>query len=114
VEGAQGPAQTVLSLADDVGLPDGLAIDAEGCLWLAIWGAGCILRVRTDGTPLQRLDLAEPNVTSCAFAGPALGQLAVTTAADVAGGRPGGHVHLVDVGVPGCPRHRFGARGGAA
>lgn len=114
---ASGPSpggDVLLHLADDVGLPDGLTIDATGTLWLAIWGAGCILRLDPDGTPLQRVDMAEPNVTSCGFAGLRLDRLAVTTATDPTGRAAGGSVHLLDVGVSGRPGYRFGARGDAA
>ncbi|MBO4205546.1 SMP-30/gluconolactonase/LRE family protein, partial [Micromonospora echinofusca] len=87
------------------GIPDGLCVDADGDLWLAVWGAGCLLRLRPDGTPVGRVDLPERNVTSGAFVGPLL---AVTTAADdVDPTGPGGSVHLLDVGRRGLPVHSY-------
>ncbi|WP_083459899.1 SMP-30/gluconolactonase/LRE family protein [Jiangella muralis] len=63
------------------GLPDGLTVDAEGCLWLAVWGAGEIRRYAPDARPLGAISVATPNVTSCAFGGPRRDQLFITTAA---------------------------------
>lgn len=62
------------------GLPDGLTVDAEGGVWVALHGGGVLHRYRPDG----RLDMVAPlpatQVTSCAFGGPDLADLYVTTA----------------------------------
>jgi sugar lactone lactonase YvrE len=62
--------------------PDGLTLDAEGCLWLALWGSGELRRY----TPGGRLDtvvrLPAWQVTSAAFGGPDLGTLYITSAAE--------------------------------
>ncbi|GII63863.1 hypothetical protein Skr01_39480 [Sphaerisporangium krabiense] len=92
------------------GIPDGLTVDAQADLWLAVWGGGCLVRLRADGTPVGRVDLPDRNVTSCAFAGRDLGLLAVTTAEDDAGpAGGGGSVYLLDVGRRGVPGYLFGA-----
>ena len=63
-----------------LGIPDGLTVDADGCVWLAVWGAGAVHRY----TPAGRLDgvLQVParQVTSCTFGGPGLRHLFVTSA----------------------------------
>jgi sugar lactone lactonase YvrE len=67
-----------LSAAD--GVPDGLTVDADGCVWVAIWGGGILRRLAPDGRPeaVVRLPVSQP--TSCAFGGPGLTDLYVTTA----------------------------------
>jgi sugar lactone lactonase YvrE len=103
-----GPGTPTVLLALDretEGIPDGLAVDSTGDLWLAIWGGHCVLHLDASGTPIDRIALSERNVTSCAFVSAGLDALAVTTAADPGG--PGGAVHLLDVGRTGLPGYAF-------
>lgn len=51
------------------GVPDGSAMDAEGCLWNARYGGGCVVRVAPDGTVDRVVEVPARNVTTCAFAG---------------------------------------------
>jgi D-xylonolactonase len=62
------------------GSPDGMSFDAEGALWIAFWGAGCIRRFAIDGTLLRQIDLPARQITSLAFGGPDLDMLLVTSA----------------------------------
>lgn len=75
--GERRPFATV-DVAD--GLPDGLAVDAEGGVWVCLFGGGQVRRYDADG----RLDAVVPvpvtNPTSCAFGGPRLDELFVTSA----------------------------------
>jgi sugar lactone lactonase YvrE len=64
------------------GYPDGMTCDAEGGLWVAHWGGGRVSRFLPDGTLDETLILPASRVTSCAFGGPELNQLYITTAAD--------------------------------
>lgn len=64
----------------DDGVPDGLTIDADGCAWVALWGGHGILRVAPDGSVLGHLRLPVSQVSSCAFGGPDLDTLYITTA----------------------------------
>jgi sugar lactone lactonase YvrE len=64
----------------DVGSPDGLAMDDEGCLWLATWGSGAVRRFAPDGSPLTVVDVPVTATSSCTFGGADLGDLYVTTA----------------------------------
>lgn len=82
--GVVGPPATLFSL--DVAdlpadaMPDGTAIDAEDHLWVAVWGGGCLLRIAPDGRLIARVDLPVSRPTSCAFGGPDLTDLYVTSA----------------------------------
>ena len=60
--------------------PDGLAIDTEGCIWSAMWNGGCVIRFDPEGNEIGRVSLPVPLVTSCAFGGPDLADLYITTA----------------------------------
>jgi sugar lactone lactonase YvrE len=62
------------------GVPDGSALDAEGCLWNARWGGGCLIRYRPDGSIDRIVPVPVANPTSCVFAGTDLRTLYVTSA----------------------------------
>ncbi len=62
------------------GMPDGLAVDAEGRVWSAIWDGACLVRYAPNGDVAARLDLPVPRPTSLAFGGPRLDTLYVTSA----------------------------------
>lgn len=59
---------------------DGMTVDREGCLWMAIFGPGEVRRYSPDGALLMRVETSAPAVTSCAFGGPDGGDLLITTA----------------------------------
>ncbi|WP_030314070.1 SMP-30/gluconolactonase/LRE family protein [Streptomyces flavochromogenes] len=70
----------------DRGVPDGLTVDAEGRVWVAVWGGGEVLAFTPEGTLHARVEVPASHVTSCAFAGPDLDVLVITTATE---GLPG-------------------------
>lgn len=78
--GAIGEPRTLARFPEDGSVPDGLTIDAEGHLWIALWGAGCVVRVSPDGATVGRIDLPVSRVSSCTFGGEDLGDLYITTA----------------------------------
>lgn len=57
------------AFAVEGGDPDGMCVDDEGCLWVALWGGGGVRRYSPDGEPLAFVEVAAPKVSSCAFAG---------------------------------------------
>lgn len=62
------------------GYPDGMTVDAEDCLWIAFWDGWCLRRYAPDGECLAQIELPIQRPTSCAFGGPALDHLFVTSA----------------------------------
>lgn len=112
------PAGDIISatdLHDDIseGGCDGSALDAEGYLWNARFGAGCLIRFAPDGTVDTRVDLPVTNPTSCCFGGADLSTLYVTSArfgltdAEVAANPHEGALLALDIGVCGRPANRF-------
>ena len=74
------PRDAIL-VPESLGKPDGSTIDAEGMLWIAMWGGGCVTRWNPDsGELLLKIDVPALNVTSCAFGGENLDILFITTA----------------------------------
>jgi sugar lactone lactonase YvrE len=62
------------------GRPDGMAVDAEDTLWVAMWDGGAVRRYRPTGEPLDVVELPCSRVTSVAFGGPDLTTLYITSA----------------------------------
>lgn len=89
--------------------PDGSAVDAEGYLWNAQWGGWRIVRYSPDGKVdrIVRMPVEQP--TSCAFGGPDLSTLYVTSAWDELSDEArakqplAGGLFAIDVGVKGLP-----------
>jgi sugar lactone lactonase YvrE len=62
------------------GVPDGLTVDADGCVWVAVWGGGVLRRLAPDGSQESVIAVPVSQPTSCAFGGPGMTDLYVTTA----------------------------------
>lgn len=80
--GTMSDGRVLVTIAPDVGAPDGLTVDADGDLWVAIYGGGRVHRYSPNGALRQVLTVPAVETTSCAFAGPGLGRLYVTTATE--------------------------------
>jgi sugar lactone lactonase YvrE len=78
--GTVGGRRSVIPIAREDGLPDGLAVDEEGGIWVALWGGGAVQRLTCDGTASAKLHLPIASVTSCCFGGEDLATLFITTA----------------------------------
>lgn len=63
------------------GIPDGLTVDGDGCVWLAVWGAGQVHRYAPDGRLDTIVSTPARYTTSCTFGGTDLSQLFITSAA---------------------------------
>ena len=70
---------TLISFPQGDVLPDGMCVDADGGLWVAFWNGSCVERYEPNGKLSERIQLPVKNVTSCAFAGPNLETLIITT-----------------------------------
>jgi sugar lactone lactonase YvrE len=67
-------------LSDADGVPDGLTVDLDGCVWVAMWGGSALRRLTPSGEPDAVLPVPVSQPTSCAFGGPGLADLYITTA----------------------------------
>lgn len=110
--GALGSPRDLPVLHGD-GEPDGLTIDAEDCLWVAIWGGSRVVRLSPHGEVLTTIRLPVSRPTSCAFGGEALDELYITTArqglspAELAAQPLAGSLFRVRPGVRGVLPMRF-------
>jgi sugar lactone lactonase YvrE len=86
------------------GSPDGLCVDAEGHLWVALWGAGAVVRLTPDGREVQRVQIPTAQPTATCLGGPGLTTLFITSAwtgLDRAADPLAGAVFALEVDVPG-------------
>lgn len=80
-DGAATNERVFATVPSNDGYPDGICVDADGCVWLAHWGGWRLTRFAPDGRVERVLKLPVPQVTSCAFGGAKLDTLYITTAA---------------------------------
>ena len=94
-------------------VPDGLAVDAEGGVWVALHGGWGLRRYAPDGELAAVVELPVARVTSCCFGGDGLRDLYVTTrreglsAGELAEQPLAGALLRLDPGVAGLPTHAF-------
>lgn len=100
--------RTAIAIPDGMGFPDGMAIDAEDRLWVALWGGwGVACFDPRSQELLGKIDVPCEQVSACAFGGPNLDRLFITSARrDIVGQRLAdqplaGGLFVADVGVPG-------------
>jgi len=94
----------------EAGGPDGLTVDEEGGVWVALYGGGAVRRYTPDGVLDEVIEVAAKQVTACTFGGPGLVQLFITTSRE--GLEPGedplaGSLFRAAVGVTGLPVREF-------
>ena len=80
-DGALDGRRIFATVGDGEGKPDGLTVDADGFVWLAHWGGSRVTRFAPDGVVDGVLEIPAPQVTNCAFGGPNMDLLFITTAA---------------------------------
>jgi sugar lactone lactonase YvrE len=79
--GSFSDRRTVVSIPVEAGGPDGMTVDADGGIWVALWDGGAVHRYRPDGQLDTVIKLPTPRVTACTFGGPGLTELFITTSA---------------------------------
>jgi sugar lactone lactonase YvrE len=73
--------RAVVVVPEELGKPDGMTLDAEGMLWVALWGGGRVTRWDPGtGKLLQTIHVPAARTSSCALGGPQLDELFITTA----------------------------------
>jgi sugar lactone lactonase YvrE len=106
--GTAGERRVVMALDEGVN-PDGMCVDAEGQLWIAIWGRGEVRRYTPEGELTRTIAVPAPHTTCVTFAGPDLATMVITTATkglgddDLAKHPLSGRLFTVDAGVRGLP-----------
>lgn len=92
------------------GLPDGLTVDAQGGVWVALFGGGAVHRYSAEGRLSEIVDVPTPQVTACTLGGPRLDELYVTTSQesiDPVDDPLAGALFRADAGVAGMPARGF-------
>ncbi|MGW7787047.1 SMP-30/gluconolactonase/LRE family protein [Streptomyces tricolor] len=79
-DGRVGNRRPLVEIEEGAGFPDGLTVDAEGCVWVALWDGGAVRRYTPSGDLDRVITLPTPRTTACAFGGPDLTDLYITTA----------------------------------
>ena len=98
------------------GLPDGLCVDAEGRIWVALWNGAEVRCLAPSGEVLAVVGLPVPHVTAVAFVGPGRDRLLITSARDELDEEArlrhpdSGRLFLADVGARGLPTNPFTPR----
>ncbi len=101
-----------INVPEDKGVPDGLTVDSEGCLWVAHWGGYCIVRYTPDGKLDREIEMPTQHTTSCMFGGDDYKTLFITSAASNVDQEsilpePNGFVFSLEVGIAGRPQNLF-------
>lgn len=97
--------RTFAVVSEGEGMPDGIALDVEGGVWVALWGGGAVHRYTCDGVLDSVTTFPVRNVTSCALVD---GFLYVTTSAkDDSDNASAGALFRSDVGIQGQVLRRF-------
>ncbi len=104
----------LVAIEVEAGMPDGIALDSAGHLWVALYGGAAVRRYSPAGTLDAVVPLPADRITSCALGGPELRDLYITSATRGASERErrlqphAGAVFRIRVDVPAAPAARFG------
>lgn len=105
--------RTLVRVPEGEGVPDGLTVDSDGCIWSARWGGWKVARYSPDGELMEEIGLPIECPTSCTFGGENLHQLYISSAWTALDDRAradqplAGDLFRVDLRVRGMPEHRF-------
>lgn len=110
VTGRFSDRRTVVEIPAAQGMPDGMTVDADGGLWVALWGGAAVHRYTDRGELDAVVTLPVSQVSACTFGGPTLTDLFITTSRQgVPDGEqpPAGALFLVQPGLAGLPAATF-------
>ena len=112
-QGRLGERALFAEISPELGVPDGSAVDEEGCYWSAIHGGSRLIRFKPSGEIDREVMLPVSQPTMCAFGGPNLDMMFITSASaklnllhKVTEPHAGG-LYRLRPGVRGLPRHGF-------
>jgi D-xylonolactonase len=109
--GALADRREWVTIPSEEGVPDGMTVDADGFVWSARWGGGCVVRYAPDGREDRRIEFPALKVSSCIFGGEDFTDLYVTTAGGPNKAEEGSgagavfRVRLRDEGIWGVPEY---------
>jgi sugar lactone lactonase YvrE len=119
-QGTMSGRRRLIEVPASEGLMDGMTVDEEGYLWVALFGGSAVRRFAPTGEPVDHIDLPVTHPTSCVFGGPDLRDLYITSArqdehgpmdpARLARQPLAGSVFHVRPGVRGLPTQAFGGK----
>jgi sugar lactone lactonase YvrE len=105
----------VIDLSSETFAPDGLTIDADGCIWSAMWDGWCVIRFDPTGKEIERIEMPVKRPTSCTFGGENYRQLYITSASvglsevEIQQSFYSGDLFCLDSSTRGIPANRFGS-----
>jgi sugar lactone lactonase YvrE len=109
--GAVSSRRTVVAVAPGDGAPDGLTVDAEDHIWVAMWDGGEVRRYTPGGELVARVRVPVSRPTSCCFGGADLATLFISTAQPAAERQTGepeaGRLFRADTGVRGVAQSPY-------
>ena len=114
--GAIKNRRTLVRIAEEHGLPDGMTVDADGFLWVAQWSGGRVVRYDPDGRIARVVEMPVRRPTSVTFGGPELRTLFITsgtmrmTEAELAAEPLAGNLFALETDVQGLAEPRFAGR----
>ncbi len=103
-------ARIVFARTADGASPDGAAVDADGCVWSAQWGASRVVRYAPSGAIDGVLEIPTRQPSCVAFGGPSLDMLFVTSASQgltEASDPDAGHLFVFQTRCAGLPESRY-------
>ena len=105
--------KTLLRLIENDGKPDGMTIDSQGMLWIALWGTGRVIRVNPSNSDvIEAVKLPVKSVSSCTFAGDDLKSLIVTSAfKDDISSNLAGSIFSIKTNIAGTKPYRLNDEG---
>ncbi|GKX29372.1 putative sugar lactone lactonase YvrE [Vallitalea longa] len=98
--------RTIISFNNGDGVPDGMCIDIQGRLWVAMWGGNCVNCIDPKvGKIISSIEVPDKYVTCCAFGGEDLDTLYITTARDKS--CDGGNLYSIRLNTKGIEAYRY-------